>query len=53
LLHLIGKKFYNNGDMFEGEWKDSERTGQGKKRDFFNELLMLTLLIYIKIGKYF
>jgi len=28
----IGKWFGNNGDRYEGEWKDGNRHGQGKKQ---------------------
>jgi len=27
----IGKKFFNNGNRFEGEFKDDKMNGQGKK----------------------
>jgi len=29
---LIGKRFRNNGDRYEGEWKNDHRHGQGKKQ---------------------
>ena len=29
---LIGKKLYNNGDRYEGEWKDGKTHGQGNKK---------------------
>jgi len=29
---IIGKFFYNNGDRYEGEWKDNNMHGQGKKK---------------------
>jgi len=29
----IGKKFWNNGDRYEGEWKDCKKHGKDKKRD--------------------
>jgi len=28
----IGKSLYNNGDRYEGEFKDSKYHGQGKKQ---------------------
>jgi len=28
----IGKWFWNNGDRYEGEWKDGKEHGQGKKQ---------------------
>ena len=31
---FIGKYFWNNGDRYEGEFKDGKRHGQGKKSDF-------------------
>jgi len=34
---LIGKKFYNNGDRYEGEWKDGKKHGQGKKSYLLND----------------
>jgi len=40
---LIGKYFYNSGSIYEGEWKDGKAHGQGKKSDFLNDLLILTL----------
>jgi len=27
----IGNMFYDNGDRYEGEWKDGKRHGKGKK----------------------
>jgi len=29
---LIGKEFYNDGDRYEGEWKDGKKHGQGNKK---------------------
>jgi len=29
-----GKWFYDNGIMYEGEWKDDKKHGQGKKKGF-------------------
>ena len=49
---FIGKLFCNNGDRYEGEWKDNEKHGQGKKSDLLNDLLILTLFNTF-IGKYF
>jgi len=31
ILCFIGKLFLNNGDKYEGEWKDDKKHGQGKK----------------------
>jgi len=28
----IGKYFWNNGDRYEGEWKDGKYHGEGKKQ---------------------
>jgi len=28
---FLGKLFWNNGDRYEGEWKDGNKHGQGKK----------------------
>jgi len=28
----IGKWFWNNGNRYEGEWKDDKKHGQGKKQ---------------------
>ena len=49
---LTGKFFCNNGDIYEGEWKDNEKHGKGKKSDLLNDLLILTLFNTL-IGKYF
>jgi len=27
----IGEYFWNNGDRYEGEWKDSKKHGKGKE----------------------
>jgi len=45
---LIGKFFYNNGDRYEGKWKNAMKHGQGKKTD----LLILTLFNTL-IGEFF
>jgi len=29
---LIGEYFWNDGDRYEGEWKDGKEQGQGKKK---------------------
>jgi len=52
ILLLIGKKFWNDGNIYEGEWKDDKRNGQGKKSALLNHLLILTLFNAL-IGKYF
>jgi len=39
----IGKLFWNNGERYEGEWKDGKANGQGKKCYLLNDLLILTL----------
>jgi len=39
----IGENFWNDGNRYEGEWKDSKYHGQGKKSDLFNDSLILTL----------
>jgi len=31
ILCFIGEYFWNNGNRYEGEWKDGEYHGQGKK----------------------
>ena len=41
---FIGKFFHNNGNIYEGEWKDGNQHGQGKKSYLLNALLILTLL---------
>jgi len=49
----IGKWFGNNGNRYEGEWKNDHRHGQGKKQVIkFYDLLILTL-IDDSIGKWF
>jgi len=30
---ILGKFFYNDGERYEGEWKDGMKHGQGKKSD--------------------
>ena len=32
---FIGKFFGNNGDRYEGDWKDDQMHGYGKKTDLF------------------
>jgi len=49
---FIGKKFWNNGNRYEGEWKDDTMHGQGKKSDLFNDSLIL-ILFNDFIGKFF
>jgi len=39
---LIGKFFWNDGRRYEGECKDGNPHGQGKKSALFNYLLILT-----------
>jgi hypothetical protein len=41
-IALIGKFFGNNGDRYEGEWKDDKAHGQGNKSALLNYLLILT-----------
>ena len=49
---LKGKIFYNDGKIYEGEFKDGKKHGQGKKSDLLNNLLILTLFNTL-IGKFF
>ena len=49
---LIGKYFWNDGDRYEGEWKNGNKHGQGNKSDWLNDLLILTLF-NAWIGKFF
>ena len=42
---LISKYFFNNGNLYDGEWKDDRKHGQGNKSDLSNDLLMLNDLI--------
>jgi len=49
---LIGEFFYNNGDRYEGEWKDDKKHGQGKKSALLSYLLILTLFNAL-IGEFF
>ena len=30
----LGKWFENNGDRYEGEWKDDKKHGQGKEGSY-------------------
>ena len=46
---LIGKEFLNDGDRYEGEYKDSYKDGRGKKE---GDLLILTFFNAF-IGKKF
>jgi len=39
----LGKKFWNNGKIYEGEWKDGKAHGQGKSIDLLNDSLVLKL----------
>ena len=49
----IGQFLGKNGDRYEGEWKDGNRHGQGKKQvNTFYDLLILTLFDD-SIGKQF
>ena len=50
---LIGEFFYNNEERYEGEWKDDKKHGQGKKSDWLNDLLILTLFNTLITGKFF
>ena len=49
---FIGKYFYNDGNRYEGEFKDDKKHGQGKKSYLLNDLLILTLFNTF-IGKFF
>ena len=51
-IDSIGEYFRNNGDRYEGEYKDDKIHGQGNKSALLNYLLILTLFIAL-IGKYF
>ena len=51
-IALLGKLFLNDGNRYEGEWKDDNKHGQGNKSALLNYLLILTLFIAL-IGKYF
>ena len=51
-ITLSGKFFCNNGNIYEGEWKDDKKHGQGKKSYLLNDLLILTLLNSF-IGEFF
>jgi len=46
----IGKFFGNNGNIYEREWKDDKKHGQGKDSYLFNDLLILSLFNAL-IGK--
>ena len=48
----IGKLVLKNGESYEGEWKDNQLHGQGKKKDLLNNSLILTLF-YASKGEYF
>ena len=51
-ITLTGKLFCNNGNRYEGEFKDDNMHGQGKKSDLLNDLLILTLFNTLT-GKFF
>jgi len=38
---LKGKQFWNNGNRYEGEWKDGNMNGQGKKTSYYFVKLIL------------
>ena len=49
-----GKFFFDNGNRYEGEWKDGNYHGQGKKSDLLNSLLIIFFSLYnALIGEYF
>ena len=50
---LIGEFFCNNGNRYEGEWKNDNMHGQGRKSDWLNDLLILTLFNTLITGKFF
>jgi len=52
-IALIGKLFWNNGDRYEGECKDGNPHGQGKKSALLNYLLILTYCSFALIGEFF
>jgi len=35
MLCFIGEYFCNDGDKYEGEWKDNKKHGQGKKEGIY------------------
>jgi len=46
ILCFIGKFFWNNGNRYEGKWKDDIMHGQGKKEDIY---FLIYLFIYLFI----
>jgi len=48
---LIGEYFLNDGEKYEGEWKDGKAHGQGKSIDLLNDSLVLKLF-NASLGKY-
>jgi hypothetical protein len=44
---FIGEFFYNQGDRYEGEWKDGKKHGQG------NKSVLLKLFTDLKIVECF
>jgi len=40
---FLGKFFSNDGDRYEGEWKEDKKHGQGKQIDLLNDSLGLNL----------
>ena len=51
---IIGSIFYSDGQIFQGEWKDSQKNGQGKKSDF-NCIFFIDscIVLFAVIGKFF
>ena len=52
IQYFQGKFYWKNGDRFEGEFKDGNQHGQGKKLYLLNDLLILKLFNTF-IGKSF
>jgi len=46
LFSIVGKFFWNDGDRYEGEWKDGKAHGQGNKSALLNDLLILKIIHY-------
>jgi len=45
-LNKIGKYFFNNGDIYEGDFKDGEKNGQGIPSFFYSILSCLIFSLF-------
>jgi len=48
-----GKLIWNNGNIYEGVWKDNNMHGQGKKEVIYFVFYLLSYCLIIQKGKWF